>query len=104
MTDPRDSVHFDNDEIRSEYERWMGKIAIHDPYTSNTIPGLKAVLRAHFLIVAYFYGKGTGLGGIGPKSVDLLHSALYRPVVSLGGVEKWKTHYEKAATLIYGII
>jgi len=104
MTDPRDSIHFDHDEVRSEYERWMSGIAKDDPYTSDAIPGLKDVLRAHFLIVDYFYGKGTGLGGIGPKSVDLLHSALYRPFVSLGGVEKWKTHYEKAATLVYGII
>ena len=87
-----------------EYERWVDEIAREDPYKSDTIPGLSEVLRAHFLIVDYFYGKGTGLGGIGPKNVDLLHSALYRPFVSLGGVEKWKTHFEKAATLIYGII
>ena len=104
MTDRHDSIHFDFPEVRSEYERWVDDIGTEDPYKSDTIPGLKDVLRAHFLIVDYFYGKGTGLGGIGPKSVDLLHSALYRPYVSLGGAEKWKTHFEKAATLIYGII
>lgn len=82
----------------------MDDIGDEDPYKSDTTPGLNEVLRAHFLIVDYFYGKGTGLGGIGPKSVDLFHSALYRPFVSLGGVEKWRTHFEKAATLIYGII
>lgn len=98
------TINFDHPEIRSEYERWRQLIGNEDPYQSSSIPGLDEVVRAHFLIVDYFYGKQSGLGGIGPKSLDLLHSALYRPFVSLGGVEKWSTHFEKAATLIYGII
>jgi len=104
MTDPRHPIVFDHPAVEQEYQRWMGEVGDQDPYASGDIPGLHDVLRAHFLIVDYFYGKDSGLGGIGPKNLDLLHSALYRPFVSLGGVEKWKTPFEKAATQIFGII
>lgn len=98
------SATFDYKAVEREYLRWKSIVGEHDPYVTNELPGLEDVLRAHFLIVDYFYGKQSGLGGIGPKSVDLLHSALYRPFTSLGGIEKWKTTFEKAATLVYGII
>ncbi len=104
MYDSQHIVIFDNPPVETEYRRWLNEIGAEDPYVSHELPGLQDVLRAHFLIVDYFYGRDSGLGGIGPKSLDLLHSALYRPYVSLDGIEKWKTIFEKAATLIYGII
>lgn len=64
------------------------------------------VLRAHFSVVDYFLreGEGEGIGGIGPKDSGMLISALTRPHVSYGGVDKWNTIHEKAATLLYGLI
>lgn len=50
------------------------------------------------------YSKDTGLGGIGPREPDLLHSAVYRQFVSFGGVDKWSNSFERAATLLFGII
>lgn len=97
-------VVFDHEPVEKEYRRWLASVGSADPYQTECLPGLHEVLRAHFLIVDYFYGKQSGLGGIGPKSIDLLHSALYRPHISLGGAEKWRTNFEKAATLVYGII
>lgn len=100
----QNSIIFDHPEVEDEYHRWMRDVGAEDPYAHDGLPGLHDVLRAHFLIVDYFYGQQSGLGGIGPKNMDLLHSALYRPFVSLGGVEKWQSNFEKAATQIFGII
>lgn len=57
-----------------------------------------------FLIANHFYLEGEGIGGIGPKSVELLHSAVYRQFVSLGGTLKWERLFDVAATLFFGII
>ena len=59
------TINFDHPEIRSEYERWRQLIGNEDPYQSSSIPGLDEVVRAHFLIVDYFYGKQSGLGQLG---------------------------------------
>jgi len=95
---------FDNDRIRNEFNRWVTHFGNNDPYQSETTVGLFDVLRAHFLIADYFYSKDTGLGGVGPRDASLLHSAIYRQFVSFGGKDKWSTSFEKAATLLYGII
>ena len=44
------------------------------------------------------------MGGIGPKSMDLLHSALFRQHISYGGKRKWPSNYDVCATLFYGLI
>ena len=64
----------------------------------------KEVLRAHFCIADYFSKKGEGMGGIGPKDIGLLLSALSRQHVGFDGVQKWVTPQDKAATLMYGLI
>lgn len=102
MTEPKYSTIFDHAPVEKELTRWISLLGDSDPYASSDTLGLYDVLRAHFLIVDYFYGKDSGLGGIGPRDTNLLHSALYRPFVSLGGIPKWNTSYEKAATLIFG--
>lgn len=104
MEDLKYSTVFDHQAVEKEFHRWVSQLGGEDPYEAPDTMGLFDVLRAHFLIVDYFYGKDSGLGGIGPRDKNLLHSALYRPHVSLGGVPKWTTEYEKAATLIFGII
>ncbi len=61
-------------------------------------------MRAHFLIVDYFYDEGYGIGGVGPKEPNLLHSAVYRQFTGFDGKDKWETSYERCATLIFGLV
>ena len=97
-------IFFDNPSVESEYLRWCKHFGTEDPYDSKDTIGLFDVLRAHFLIVDYFYGQDYGIGGIGPREPDLLHSAVYRQFVSFQGKNKWTTSFEKAATLLFGIV
>lgn len=97
-------IIFDNTDVEKEYARWCSHFGEEDPYQSTDTIGLFDVLRAHFLVVDHFYGKDEGLGGVGPRSPDLLHSAIYRQFVSFGGKDKWANPYEKAATLIFGLV
>jgi death-on-curing protein len=91
-------------EIRDEYQRWVFIIGEDDPYAGVNTLGIHDVLKAHFLIADFFFGEGEGLGGIGPRDTQLLHSALYRQHIAYGGKPKWSTHYEIAATLLFGLI
>lgn len=97
-------VVFANEAINSEYKRWAEQVDADDQYDTRDTVGLLDVLRAHFLIADYFYGREAGLGGIGPRDLHLLHSAVYRQFVAYGGIAKWSTGFEKAATLTFGII
>ena len=45
-----------------------------------------------------------GIGGVGPRDVDMLHSALHRQFSGYGGVDKWSTNYELIATVFFGLI
>lgn len=91
------------DEIRSEYDRWL-IAAGEDIYASPTTLGMHEVLRAHFLVANYFYLEGEGLGGIGPMSMDLLHSTIYRQHVGMAATRKWTDRFDICATLIFGIV
>lgn len=63
------------------------------------------VLRAHFTILDYFKaGAGDGVGGTGPRDINLLHSAVSRQDVGYGGMAKYKDRFEVVATLFYGLI
>jgi len=64
----------------------------------------KDVLRAHFLIADFFAREGEGIGGFGPKDIGMLLSAIGRQHAGYGTTEKWTTIYEKAATLLYGMV
>lgn len=90
--------------IKKEYERWVAQIDTVDPYSGSNTIDLHDVLRAHFLVADYFYQEEEGIGGIGPKSLDLLHSALYRQFIGFGGVTKWTYKFDVCATLFYGLI
>jgi death-on-curing family protein len=100
----RKMTFFDN-ALEAEFNRWIDK-APNDPYASKDTVGLHEVIRAHFLILDFFSkeAQGEGIGGIGPKSLDLLQSAVYRQFVSFDGKDKWPTSFEKAATLLFGIV
>jgi death-on-curing protein len=95
---------FTNPEVRAEHARWTEMIGPADPYLSKVTIGLHEVLQAHFLLVEFFYGVGEGIGGVGPKSLNLLHSALSRQFVSFGGKSKWADRLLICASLMYGLI
>lgn len=58
------------------------------------------------IIVDHFTHHATreGIGGVGPRSVDILHSALHRQFSGYDGIDKWNTNYELIATLFFGLI
>lgn len=60
--------------------------------------------EAHFLLADYFCKTGEGIGGLGPKDIDLLHSALSRQFVQFGGRPKWSDGIDICATLMFGLI
>ena len=89
--------------VKIEYDRFLTEC---EPVNRLPKPCLSVedVLRAHFLIANHFYLIGEGIGGIGPKSVALLESAVHRQAISLGGILKWERLFDITATLFYGII
>lgn len=97
---------FSDPRVEQEYNRWLALIGDDDIYSRNGTVGLKDVLTAHFLILDFFSTEedGVGVGGVGPKDMNLLHSAVYRQFTSFGGKEKWGTLYEKCAKLMFGIV
>ena len=90
--------------IEDAYRKSLDEVGSDDPYSGTGYLGIKDVLKAHYLIADYFYVQGSGLGGVGPRSLDLLHSALLRQHVSFGGKPKWPSKYDVCATLFYGLI
>jgi death-on-curing family protein len=93
--------------LEPEIEREFDRIAAQLPEDGET--GLHAltaldVLRAHFLVANHFYLEGHGLGGIGPRDLGLLHSAVSRQYVAFGGQTKWTDRFDLCATLFFGFI
>jgi len=97
-------MDFVHEDIRAEYERWQKNIGSDDHFESADTVGVHAVLKAHFLLIDYFADTAEGIGGVGPKSVELLESAVSRQVVSFGGTYKYNDMYERCATLMFGLI
>jgi death-on-curing protein len=96
--------NFTNNSVKDEYDRWISEIGPYDPYVSKTNIGIHEVLQAHFLLVDYFFTIKEGIGGVGPKNINLLHSALSRQFTQFGGKAKWTDRLDVCATLIYGLV
>jgi death-on-curing family protein len=62
------------------------------------------VLDAHYLIGDHFRKLGEGIGGFGPKDMNLLASAVGRQLASAGGQFVYKDMWEIASALLVGII
>jgi prophage maintenance system killer protein len=91
-------------ELQEDYERWEKEIG-EDVYVSHKTIGILDVLRAHYLIVDFFATEhGEGVGGVGPKSLNLLHSTLSRQLSGYDGKLKWKTDFEICASLFWGLV
>jgi death-on-curing protein len=97
-------IRADSPAIFAEWQRWLVLLGPEDPYKSADTLGLHDILRAHFLIADYFFGREYGVGGIGPRTPDMLHAVCYRQFASWGGVDKWDSWQLKIATLIFGIV
>ena len=93
-----------NADIEAEHQRWSNLIGPADPYLGRTTIGIHEVLRAHFLLLDFFSQIGEGVGGIGPRDIHLLHSALSRQFVQFRGELKWTQRIEVCATLLFGLI
>jgi prophage maintenance system killer protein len=92
-----------SDVIKKEHARWVKLIGPSDPYTGKMTVGIHEVLQAHFLLIDFFYKTGEGVGGIGPRDINLLHSALGRQFVQFGGQPKWTNRIDICATLMFGL-
>ena len=90
-------------EVQEEYNRALNSFdQIHQ--FGHPCLSVDDVLRAHYLIANHFLLEGAGIGGIGPKSPELLESAIHRQVSSFRGQAKWNNAFDITATLFYGII
>ena len=47
-------ILIENQSVKAEFDRWCEYFGDHDPYTANGNIGIRDVLRAHFLIAAFF--------------------------------------------------
>jgi prophage maintenance system killer protein len=97
------AMEFANPELNAEFERIVAQLP-EDRYESKTTLGLHEVIRAHYLIVDFFLTEQGELGGIGPRDIRLLESALYRPWIEFGGHRKWDDPLDKVATTLFGLI
>src|SRR3979490_1289442 len=79
---------FANANVESEYLRLLEAL---DEDSSPQVAGClsaREVLRAHFLIADFFFSEGSGMGGLGPRDIGLLHSAVHRQHVGYGSSRK----------------
>ncbi|PKN91223.1 MAG: hypothetical protein CVU44_20120 [Chloroflexi bacterium HGW-Chloroflexi-6] len=91
-------------DLQEDYCRWLEKIG-EDIYIGPKSVGIFDVLRAHYLIVDYFFNEyGEGVGGIGPKDLNLLHSTLSRQTSGYDNKVKWNDDFEICATLFWGLV
>ncbi len=91
-------------EIEAEYRRITAGIDALDRRLTPDCVTTEEVLRAHFLIANHFYLEGQGLGGIGPRDIRLLQSAIHRQAVAFGGSKKWDDRFDLCATLLFGLV
>ena len=90
-------------ELARECDRWLDQLKDDDRHTSYAVTAAE-VLRAHFMLADYFREMGEGIGGIGPKSLHLLQSAISRQYVGSGRHLKWPDLFGAAATLFFGLV
>jgi len=91
-------------EIQSHYQHTLSQLPENVHSLGANCLSIEDVLKAHYSIANHFYLEGHGLGGIGPKDLGLLESAVFRQVASLGGRPKWSAPFDICATLFFGLI
>ena len=96
-------MDFLNPALNLDHERWLAQLG-HCPLPHKEELSVADVLRAHYAIADYFVGGEGGIGGVGPRDLNLLHSAVSRQSVAYDRHEKWPKGVEKIATLVFGIV
>ncbi len=91
-------------DLRQIYEKTLADLDELTIYTPDNCHSVAEVMRAHFLVADFFYSQGEGIGGIGPRDLSLLVSAVSRQWVGFDNELKWNTIYERAATLLFGLV
>ncbi|MDP9172697.1 MAG: Fic family protein [Planctomycetota bacterium] len=71
---------------------------------SRAIISAKDVLNAHYLLVDFFMREGDPIAMPGPRSPDLLFSAVARQTTSFNGRLKWNDPLERCASLFFGLV
>lgn len=97
-------IKFANAPIEQQYKSWQSQIGETDPYVGLNTVGIHDVLRAHFLLQDFFCDLGEGVGGIGPRGLNLLHSAMTRQTTGFSGKLKWSDPLDICSTLFFGLI
>jgi hypothetical protein len=90
-------------EIEQEFNRIQSQLSEEEDEIGSYSLGTMDVLRAHFLIANHFYLEGHGLGGVGPRDIGLLQSAVSRQFVSFEGRVKWTDRFDICATLFLAL-
>lgn len=94
---------FLNESISENFRRLTNDIDETCLYkTSNTLSVLD-VLHAHYLIADFFVTEGEGIAGIGPRDLNLVHSAVHRQHVGIGQRRKWEDRFDLCSTLMFGL-
>lgn len=91
-------------DLRQVYEKSVIDLHRLNVYTPDNCHSVWEVIRAHFLIADFFYSRGEGIGGVGPRDLPLLVSAVSRQWVGFDSALKWNTTYERSATLLFGLV
>jgi len=97
------AVEFEHIRVIEEFDRWCKIVNLDVVPEETEFLTVTEALRAHFLIVDSFINKAEGLGGIGPKSVELLESALARQCTGFGGKLQFPDIYSRAAVVLHGM-
>lgn len=101
------TVEFYHSELLPDYERWEVLINAQCADMPNGKVSVVDALRAHYTIVDYFLElkvDALAVGGIGPRDVGLLISAVARQHSGYGCVARWSDDYHIAASLTFGLV
>lgn len=91
-------------DLRSEFDRWCKQIPSEGPGGADMVT-IRDALRAHVLLVdAFREMEGEKVGGVGPRNMSLLASAIDRQHVGLGNSAKWSNIFERTATTFFGMV
>lgn len=96
------------EELVHSYERDAKSILSYPNHRNGERWRLTAidVLRAHYVVINFCIDEDIGqpVGGIGPRSPNLLMSAVDRQYVEYEGKRKWDDLYHSIATLVFGVV
>lgn len=96
-----------NKEFLAEKKLWLKALANETARFGDCVIGVNDVIDAYFSLVDFLFQAGFALkvtGGIGAINGQRLVSAVSRQKDVVSRKPKWKTDYEKCATLFYGLI